>query len=200
MVGCAFFTHNCSGYHLGFKKNTLKNSVLTEKWIAYANKHCFAEQTSNNQTTTTFTFATMAMTKMSLLRELIGVEDIVETICKFETKSNYNEVLTSLHTTKKKQKYDCSKLKRMAEFYFVVIANLSLSIDEEREMFVWPKGEENEVLTDVTRDVAELARSCDDIKDFKNNLKEMYGHNHFLSCAAIKYMTVAMNCFMSTMQ
>ena len=133
----------------------------------------------------------VALTKMSVLREHLDVEDVVSMIYEMDVKSNYTDVITGLRRHLVNTKSGVFKLKQVSSPYFCIVRNLGISLDEELERVVLSKARTNKVVLDLVRDIPHLVRSSRSSAEFWMKLIELYGRSSFLCGIACTYMNNA---------
>jgi hypothetical protein len=135
----------------------------------------------------------VALTKMSVLREAIGVEDLVSMIFDMDVKSTHTDMLTCLRQYLVNMRSGVFKLMRVSRIYFCIVRMSAVSSEEEIEKLVWSKARTNKVVMDVIRDIPYLARSSRSAAEFRVKLLEHYGRSGFLCGVAHTYMGNACN-------
>ena len=135
----------------------------------------------------------VALTKLSVLREYIGVEDVVSIIYEMDVKSNHTDMLTCLRQYMVNMRASVFKLIKTSSMYFCFVDASGLSSEEEIEKVVWSKARTNKVVTDVIHDIPYLARSSRSSAEFRMKLLEYYGRSSFLCGVACTYMNTACN-------
>lgn len=135
----------------------------------------------------------VALTKLSVLREFIEVEDVVSMIFDMDVKSTHTDMLVYLRQYLVNMRANVFKLTRISGIYFCIVRTLAESSEEEIEKLVWSKARINKVVADVTRDIPYLARSSRSSAEFRMKLLEYYGRSSFLSGVAHTYMCNACN-------
>jgi hypothetical protein len=133
----------------------------------------------------------VALTKMSVLRENLGVEDLVSMIYEMDVKSNYTDVVKGLRRHHIDTKSGVSKLVKISCTYFCIVRNLSVSYDDEFEKVVSSKVRTNKVVLDIIHDIPFLVRSSRSSTEFWMKLVELYGRSSFLCGIASTYMNNA---------
>jgi hypothetical protein len=133
----------------------------------------------------------IVLTKMSVLRDAIGVEDLASMIYDMDVKSNHTDVIVSLRQYLVNMKSSVYKLNKVSCTYFCIIRNLDVSIDEEFEKVVLSKARTNRVVLDVIHDIPHLVRSSRSSAEFRMKLIELYGRSNFLCGVACTYMNIA---------
>jgi hypothetical protein len=139
----------------------------------------------------------VALTKLSVLRKAIGVEDLVSIIYEMDVKSTHTDMLTCLRQYMVNMRASVFKLTKISSLYFCIVDASGLSLDEEIEKIVWSKARTNKVVADVTRDIPYLARSSRSSAEFRMKLLEYYGRSSFLCGVACTYMNTACNDLLS---
>lgn len=128
---------------------------------------------------------------MSVLREVIEVEDLVSVIYDIDVKSNRNDVVSGLRKHLNDRKPGLYKLKKLADIYYFSVRFLDVSFEKECAMFAWPRGKTNNTVSDIVRDIPILVRTSRSKAEFWMRLIELYGRSCFLCGVACQYMNIS---------
>ena len=131
------------------------------------------------------------LTKMSVLREKIEVEDLVSMIYEIDAKSNYNDVVSGLRKRLNDRKPGLHRLKQVADIYHFSVRFLNIPFEKECEMFAWPRGKTNKTVSDIVRDIPILVRTSRSKAEFWMKLIDLYGRSGFLCGVACQYMLIS---------
>jgi hypothetical protein len=131
------------------------------------------------------------LTKMFVLREKIEVEDLVSMIYEIDAKSNYTDVVSGLRKQLNERKPGLHNLKQVADIYHFSVRFLNIPFEKECEMFAWPRGKTNKIVSDIVRDIPILVRTSRSKAEFLMKLIELYGRSCFLCGVACQYMIIS---------
>ncbi len=130
------------------------------------------------------------MTKMSVLRDAIGVEDLATVIYTMEAELSYKDVLGELRGSLKGRMPGVYKLSKVSTVYFTIVKLDEYSADDEMDM-VYGEGRVNKLVMDITKDLPRFARESRSLAQFRMKLLEHYGRSTFLCGVASVYMNKA---------
>lgn len=128
---------------------------------------------------------------MSVLREVIEVEDLVSVIYDIDVRSNRNDVVSGLRKRLNDRRPGLYKLKQMADIYYFSVRFLDIPFEKECNMFAWPRGKTNNIVSDIVRDIPILVRTSRSKGEFWMKLIELYGRSCFLCGVACQYMIIS---------
>jgi hypothetical protein len=131
------------------------------------------------------------LTKLSLLRKKIEVDDLVSIIYEIDVKSNYNDVVSGLRKQLNDRKPGVYKLKKVADIYHFSVKFFNIPFEKECEMFAWPRGRTNNTVSDIVRDIPILVRTSRSKAEFWMKLIDLYGRSCFLCGVAYQYMNIS---------
>jgi len=134
----------------------------------------------------------VALTKMSVLREAVGVEDLVFMIFDMDVKSNHSDMLVMLRSYLVNMRSGVGKLMTNSVTYFSLAKFYAVPSDEELELVELSRKRNNKVVMDLVRDIPYIARSSRSAAEFRMRLLEHYGRSVFLCGIANTYMCDAM--------